>query len=342
MGLTLLLKLTLLLLAKPVKSSERYTFPILFWNVENLFDCIDNPLTEDDEFLPTSLKRWSYTRYRAKLNAIAKTIAAVNRFDPPVLIGLCEVESDSTLYYLTQRSILKPLNYRYIITDSKDSRGLNIGLLYLRERFKPLSTHFIGLDKLQSSRRTTRDILHVKGLILSGDTLDLFITHLPSRYGGKKHSEPNRIEIAQLLASTINKLTAQNKQAKVVVMGDFNDTPKERSLQQVLKVSYPEEGVESNKLYHLLSSSKYNYTYKYRGEWTLIDHILVTGNLLDRESKFYSSPDSTKVVRLPFLLTADEKYGGKKPSRTYQGMKYLGGYSDHLPILSLFTEIIEE
>lgn len=334
--------LTLVLLVSiQTRTQTLSSFPVLFWNVENLFDCKDNPLTQDDEFLPQSIRKWNYSKYRNKLNAIAKGITNAGKWTPPIIVGLCEVENDSVLYDLTQRSNLKALGYRYFITEPRDLRGINIALLYLRERFKPISNRSIQVNKLKLTQRPTRDILHVSGIILSGDTLDVFVVHFPSRLGGVTFSEPNRIEVAQKLKQIILEVQEKRNSAKIIVMGDFNDTPQNKSVKDILDAKKPIENPLPNQLYNLMMNKRKQGTYKYKREWTLIDQIIVSGNLLDSNSPFYTSEATTTIVTDSFLFIPDEKYGDKKPFRTYHGLKYQGGFSDHLPVITVFTEMIE-
>ena len=323
------------------KTQSLNSFPILFWNVENLFDCKDNPLTQDEEFLPQSIRKWNYSKYRNKLNAVAKGIVNTGKWTLPVIVGLCEVENDSVLYDLTQRSNLKHLGYRFFITVPRDLRGINIGLLYLRERFKPISNRSIQVNKLKLTQHSTRDILHITGIVLSGDTLDLFVVHFPSRLGGVAFSEANRIEVAQQLKQVIQEVQDKRNSAKIIVMGDFNDTPQDKSVKYILDAKKPIEHPLPNQLYNLLANKGKQGTYKYKRAWSLIDQIIVTGNLLDPSSRFYTSESATTIVTDSFLFIPDEKYGGKKPLRTYQGLKYQGGFSDHLPVITVFTEIID-
>lgn len=323
-------------------AKNKLDFPILFWNVENLFDCKHDSLKNDYDFLPEALKHWTPFRYKQKLRNIAKTIITTSKWTPPAIIGLCEVENDAVISDLTQQSILKNLEYRYICTQSKDERGIDVALLYLPERFKVIQHQAINIGKLPNGR-VTRDILYVEGFTASADTLDLFIVHLPSRYGGKRKSEPNRIFVANKLKQQIEQIKKKKGQsAKLIIMGDFNDYPHNASILKVLQAKEPSIPILESKLYHLLARKRRQHdwgTYKYKSEWGVLDHFIINGNLLINDS-FYTSEENTEIIRASFLLEEDPKYGGYKPFRTYNGMHYLGGYSDHLPILSTFTEVV--
>lgn len=325
----------LLFIPFSLAAQEPAPFRVMFWNVENLFDTQHDSLKNDTEFLPDALRHWNYARYKKKLANVARVITAVGEWTPPALVGLCEVENDRVLRDLTRYSPLKEQGYRYVMTHSADERGIDVALLYQRDRFKLLSTSSLspGLPTPQS--RPTRDILHVSGQLLTGDTLDVLVTHLPSRSGGEKQSEPYRLFVAQKLKTTADSLINRRHHPQLIIMGDFNDYPTNRSVTEVLKATAPPTQPEPGKLYHLLARKAQSPdfgSYKYRGEWGLLDHLIVSGTLLKPKEKLFTSEDKAHVTRLPFLLTKDEKYGDVQPFRTYVGMKYQGGYSDHLPV----------
>ena len=337
---------------------ERIPFRVVSWNIENLFDTHHDSLKNDHEFLPDALRHWNYSRYKKKLADVARVITAIGEWNPPALVGLCEVENDTVLRDLTRRSPLKELNYRYVMTDSPDLRGIDVALLYQRDLFKLLSSRSISIPPLRQYR-PTRDLLHVSGLLLTGDTLDVFVCHLPSRSGGAKESEPYRLYTAQILRTEVDHILNIRSHPQVIIMGDFNDYPTNQSIQKILEAEAPPITVQepastlnstnpstilpsSLKLYHLLArkAKSHNFgSYKYRGEWGLLDHLIVSGPLVIQSSHFFTSEERANICLLPFLLKDDEKYGDKEPFRTYKGMKYQGGISDHLPIYADFELI---
>ena len=245
--------------------------------------------------------------------------------------------------FLTRRSPLKELNYRYVMTDSPDLRGIDVALLYQRDLFKLLSFRSVSIPPLKQFR-PTRDLLHVSGLLLTGDTLDVFVCHLPSRSGGAKESEPYRLHAARILYTEADSILNIRLHPQIIIMGDFNDYPTNKSIQKILEAESPPPTAPSPlKLYHLLArkaQSKNFGSYKYRGEWGLLDHLIVSGSLLNSANSFSTSENKATVSNLPFLLTEDKKYGDKEPFRTYKGMKYQGGISDHLPIYVDFNLIL--
>lgn len=309
-------------------------FRIMFYNVENLYDTINNPKTLDDELTPQGHLRWNSYRYTKKLEDISKVISSLGGKYPPAIVALCEIENKQVLEDLTSRSSLTRHRYKYEVTNSKDTRGSNIALLYQRDQFKILSknTYTPIIDKQEG--RTTRDILHITGMVVSGDTLDFFVCHFPSRNEGIKKSEPYRIKTSELLKSKIDQLYKRRRKANIIVMGDFNDTPNDKSIKGILKATKPTDNPEVNTLYNLSSTSLQEEirSYKYRGKWHAFDQLITNGRLLKKTNTTYIINQVAQVFNPPFLLEEDEKYGGTKPFRTYSGWSYLGGTSDHLPI----------
>ena len=315
------------------------TLRVMWYNVENLFDCYDEPEKMDEEFLPMGENNWTFTRYWKKQRNLARVIAAVGDRRLPDLIGLCEVEGDSVLTDLTRRSPLHTAGYRYIVTHSPDERGIDVALLYLPGRFRPLTHQSISINK---GDRPTRDILYVKGLVTPSDTLNLFLCHLPSRRGGERQSRPFRLLAAQALRHAIDSVYQSNSQANVVVMGDFNDNLTDTRIAQAMGV-VPSSLASSHLNPGLISlnADKHPGTYAYQGRWEVIDHLLVNPLLLDASSSLHTNPSLARITALPFLLTTDEKFGIRIPFRTYQGPRYLGGFSDHLPIVVDFVKRCE-
>jgi predicted extracellular nuclease len=308
-------------------------FRLMEYNVENLFDCEDDSLTQDNEFLPEGSHHWNQHRYYDKLNKIGKVIAATSPTQWPDLVVLCEVENDRVIEDLTQHSPLRNAHYRFFITHSQDVRGIDVALLYQRDTFKPLSQRSIRLPRSMKGGRPTRDILHVTGLLFSGDTLDLFACHMPSRAGGKKVSEPYRRLAASILKQQVDSVMAQRQTPNILLTGDFNDYPQCASLQRDLGAARPQGVPQETKLYNLMDGRKGEGTYRYQGEWGILDQLIVNGHLLQPDSSLHTTYEQAQILKFPFLLVEDKKYGGFQPFRTYLGPRYLGGYSDHLPVL---------
>jgi predicted extracellular nuclease len=321
--------------ALQLQAQRTSTMRIMFWNTENLFDYMDDKEKNDDDFTPEGKMHWTSKRMNRKIDNMARTIVAVGDSVPPDIIGLCEVENEYVMDRLTRWSTLSNLGYRYVMTSSGDPRGIDVALLYQRDHFRLISTRHI------TPLRNTRDILHVSGKILTGDTLDLIVCHLPSRRGGAKESEPKRIKAARAIRRLCDSLQTARHTANIVIMGDFNDYPTNNSIRTGLQAQKPAGSVNRRALYDLFLAGEHQKSghgsYKHKGEWGFLDQFIVSGSLLDSKNRIHTSPTRASEVRLPFLLTEDKSDGGKKPDRTYNGTTYNGGYSDHLPITMELT-----
>lgn len=317
------------------------------YNTENLFDCRHDTLKNDHEFLPHSIRRWNRTKYKRKLDAIARAIVAAGECSLPALVALCEVENDTVLRDLTQRSALKEAKYRYVMTDSPDERGIDVALLYQRDRFKLLNHRSISLssETKEKKKHRTRDILHVSGLLLNLDTLDVFVCHFPSRAGGSKEAEQYRLHATRILKEQADSVCMRRSKPFIILTGDFNDYPHSPSIRKVLNAQVPpanKQDINPRMFYHLLAGkakTKDYGSYKYQSQWVLLDHIIVSGSTLTANSSFRTDESKAGVFKSSFLLTEDKKHGGMRPFRTYYGMKYQAGYSDHLPIWAEFQVI---
>ncbi|MBQ2043585.1 MAG: endonuclease, partial [Bacteroidaceae bacterium] len=200
------------------------------WNVENLFDCHDDPLKDDGEFLPESERRWTPARYWRKQDQLARTIAAVEPQNGwPLLVGMMEVENDSVLFDLTRRSPLRRAGYDFLVTQSPDVRGIDVALLYQPKAFRLLAHCSVRVPSAQNGFRPTRDILHATGLLPSGDTLHVVAVHLPSRSGNSRQSARHRRLAMSSLCTVLDSLQGK----KTVLMGDFNAEPSDPLFQML-------------------------------------------------------------------------------------------------------------
>lgn len=287
-------------------------FRVATWNVENLFDTVHDPRKDDHEFLPAATRRWNGARYWRKLRNIAQTLAAM---ELPAVVALQEVENDTVLRDLTRRTQLWPAGYRHIVTDSPDVRGVDVALLYRPEKFKLLSWHAVRIPSAEHGLSPTRDILVTTGLV-GQDTLHVCVVHMPSRRNSNRRSAQNRLLAMQTLCHVVDSLSDR----KVVVMGDFNAEPGDKSLLEL-----------SSRMCTLLPTDaktlrKQRGTYYFRGVWGFLDHIFVSMPL-QRQAL-----EQAQECRFPWLLRTVKNI----PHRTYGGNSYLGGISDHLPLIADF------
>ncbi len=306
----------------------------MFYNVENLFDWFDDPLTGDNEFTPGGKMHWTEKRFRAKLNNLYKVIVAAGEWEPPEIISFAEVENRFVLNQLVSATPLSKYHYKIIHQDSPDQRGIDAALIYRPDRITKLSERFFRIEYADGDIPKTRDILYGVFKVNTKDTIHLFVNHWPSRSGGQLSSEKNRFYVASVLKSKTDSLFRFNETAKIVILGDFNDQPDNKSLQEVLQARFPEDIPRSGQLYNLSSCDAKHTgcgTHKYGGNWSILDQVIVSGDLL-HNSGICILPDSYTIFDPPFLLEPDDKYLGSKPCRTYSGYKYQGGFSDHLPV----------
>ncbi len=308
---------------------------ILFYNVENLFDTKDNPLTEDDEFTPGGVRHWTAKKLDSKLSHISKVVLSAAGWTPPAVVALCEVENRTVLERLVSKTPLKSQPYKIIHKESPDHRGIDVALLYNKNKFNPIKYNYFPLKDKRDSIMKTREILYVSGVINGSDTVHLFINHWPSRYSGLLETQHSRNAAAKLLRQKVDEVFEKYSSPKIIIMGDFNDQPSDESVSVFLKAKEIKGEIENGRLYNL----SYNWlkekwgTLKYQSQWSVFDQIIVSGELLNATTGLITKPESATVVNRSFLFEKDEKYGGKKPNRTYYGYTYKGGFSDHLPVL---------
>lgn len=307
------------------------TIRIVSYNVENLFDCENDPLTDDDSFTPEGEHQWTEGKYKNKLNNISRAITAAGGWTKPVIIGLCEVENEKVLTDLTQHTQLKICGYQFVHKDSPDQRGVDVALAYLPSLFKIIRDDYIHVPIEEG--RPTRDILHATGILFNGDTLHVFVNHWPSRYGGELESEHKRFAAAKALRTVTDSLLAVNPQCNIIIMGDFNDYPYNASIKQVLGTEKPSETIAGGKLYNLCEQFAERGdcgSHKFEGEWGMLDHLIVSGALLDPRHSIHTTTNDIHICQEDFLLKEDKT--GKAPKRAFMGTFYSYGYSDHLPI----------
>lgn len=340
--LILVILVALLSVATPFKAVAQERFRIMEYNVENLFDTIPSKQYADEEFTPCGSRKWDSPRYWAKQGRLARVIAAAGGDTPVELVGLIEVENDTVLHHLTRRTFLARLGYEYLLTDGPDVRGINVALLYQPGRFLP--THHEGLRiPTIEGQRPTRDVLFVEGLLPTLDTLSVFVTHFPSRRGGKHETEAHRCRVAQVIRHKVDSILKQRPCALIVVMGDMNDEVQDESLKNMLQVKPAHtddftEGALYDVLPKCVEHKEITGTYYYQQEWSCIDHIIVSGAFLAEDASMLASK-FCRILAYPFLLTASEsKFPTTyRPKRNYLGPFYQGGFSDHLPLLLEFT-----
>ena len=325
----------------PAKNKSADTLFIASWNVENLFDTIDDPGKSDEEFLPGSEKNWTNEKLSKKLSDLAEVIHSMNGKKGPDILGVCEVEHESLLKKLIS-DYLPDIGYKTAYCESPDERGIDNGLIFNSNKFELLS--IIGDSVHLTDNHATRLILNANLLLIkTKDTLHLFVNHWPSRIGGVAKTELNRIRAASTLKNRINYYFKENKNSKIIILGDFNDEPGDESLLKTLR-AYPFDCNSSSSLPNkknndiLLNLAYKTFkegkgTYKYRNDWDMLDQIIVSESLLKGKVKYICN--TFTIYKPYFLVTHSGKYQGTAYP-TYGGNKYLGGYSDHFPVTAKF------
>ncbi|MCP4977045.1 MAG: endonuclease [Maribacter sp.] len=309
------------------KKKKQNLHTIAFYNLENLFDTIDDPDTLDDDFTPKGFKKWTPKRYKRKVYKLAKTISKIgleSTESPPCLVGIAEIENETVVQDLVNAAPLRKTKYAYVHYDSPDERGIDTGLLYHKEYFEVLYSEPIPLkvNNLDGERDTTRDILYVHGK-LNNEIVHVFVNHWPSRRDGDIETDYKRVEAAKTIKHKMTQIEDEFVNPNYIIMGDFNDNPDSNSIQLLVK--------DSN-LYNPMEKlgSPERGSANYRRSWSLFDQIIVSHNFFNFEKGTHSFAHAN-IFDDRLLTEWKGKYKGT-PFRTYAGRKYLGGYSDHFPV----------
>jgi predicted extracellular nuclease len=310
---------------------------VVFYNTEDFFDTKDDPDIRDDSFTPGGDKNWTMKRYKKKVNDIGRVLTSINSREYPEIIGLAEVENRKVLLDLTRSENFRNAYYGIIHENSPDTRGIDVAMLYRADEFKVVHHQSIPIVFPFDKNSRVRDILYVKGLVSGKDTLHIFINHWKSRVGGVKATRQKRTYSARILKDHTDSIFHHNPGARIVVMGDFNDEPKNNSLSDVLEARCPGKSFDEPALYNLMceQDKKEIGTYNYKNNWYMLDNLIVSSALL-KENGYSIDQDRVKVFDPPWVLYEHPKAGTKVPDRTYGGDNYFGGYSDHLAIYGIF------
>lgn len=304
---------------------------VVAYNVENLFDTIDTPNKIDEEFTPKSTKHWNTAKYEQKLRNLSYVLSHINRNELPEIIALEEVENRAVLEDLIKTDALKKGNYKIVHHESPDKRGIDVALLYRSDIVKYVSDEVFPVHFDFDKKMTTRDILKVV-LKVGDEKWNVLVNHWPSRWGGEQKSAPKRAEAAKVARKIVDEIMAKDKDAKIILLGDFNDTPFNESIEKILNASnhfYPKEQGE---LYNLMYDKALlnKGTHAYGGKYSMIDNLIVSYPFLNAKKGFRVSYSGIFLdEKITFF---NKKSGIWQPNRTFSRDRYYGGYSDHLPI----------
>ena len=307
---------------------------VAFYNVENLFDIVDNPNTADDDFTPKGRLKWTQKRYNTKIRKLSSVISqlGLNRSkQPPAIVGLVEVENAKVVSDLANSSYLRRHHYGFVHHDSPDERGIDVALLYSKVSFELLNseTFPVYLEDEDGIRDYTRDILKVSGN-LHGELVHILVNHWSSRREGAEETEPKRVIAAQTVRSIIEEIKSKEMDPKIIIMGDFNDDPHSKSVQDYLvKDDF------YNPMKNMLEKGKVG-TLTYNGNWNLFDQIIFSKNFLEKKEGVLCFKHA-EVFNQRWMRTNRGKYKGS-PFRTYIGPWYKGGFSDHFPVYAFLKK----
>lgn len=341
MSLKIRILIGLLLIYAFAKAQQEKIFQvrtIAFYNVENLFDTEDNPITFDDDRTPDGKDHWTEEIYADKITKIARVLSEIGKdvaTTSPALIGLAEVENRRTVEDLANDPQLRDTEYGIAHFDSPDRRGIDVALMYQKAIFKPIqiSKHELIIydQDDRGKRRYTRDQLLVTGL-LDGDLIHVIVNHWPSRSGGESRSQKKRIAAAKVTMRLIDSLQSNDPYAKIITMGDLNDDPTSPSVKKIMKASGKRARVKGKMIYNPMEPifKKGIGTLAYRDGWNLFDQILVTAPLVERDFSSYRFYKAG-IFNENYLSNPKGRYKGY-PYRSFVNGGYTGGYSDHFPV----------
>lgn len=337
--ISLSILLCLLSTLLPAQKKE-HSFVVMSYNVENLFDIQDDPGTADEAFTPEGEKNWTKQRYEKKLEDLSEVMLSVPGKILPAIIGLAEVENRTVIEDLISKRGIRKGKYEIVHEDGPDARGIECALVYQPELFKYEAHNYIEVEDPAKPDYPYRRILHVRGTAVDGSTLHIFMNHWKSRSGGLLETEKQRMFTAITLRKQLDLLLSRGSDHKVIIMGDFNDEPTNRSILSGLSASGKRKNINLGEHYNFfydLHNQDSQGTYAFRGAWNMLDQIIVSYNLLNQDRGLSASYEGGKIIKEEWMLYQSEKYGDMLPSSTYGGPEYFGGPSDHLPVYVYFT-----
>jgi hypothetical protein len=334
----------LLTAAGAVTAQVRYKIGVVaFYNLENLYDTLDDPMKSDEEFLPSGSRHYTGEVYMDKLTKLSDVLSEIGTDRTPdgfSVLGCAEIENERVLQDLVNRPKLASRNLKIVHYDSPDDRGVDVALIYNPKYFTPEHSEplRVPLKNDDGSDRRTRDVLYVAGNY-DGERVHFFVNHWPSRRGGEEASAPGRAMAASICKAKIDSILKTDAAAKIIVMGDLNDDPVSPSVAKVLGAKGKKEDVGQSGIYNPWVDyyKKGIGTLAYNDSWNLFDQIMVSGGLLNKDQDgffFYAA----HIFHKPWMEQTSGRYKGY-PKRTYDFDRYQGGYSDHFPT---YIELLEK
>lgn len=309
---------------------------VAFWNFENFFDPFVDSTRVYNEFTENGSQRWTKARFYKKRNNMYKAILAISENVPMGILGIAEIENQYVLNMLFNQTPLKTHNYRIIHYEGDDKRGIDVAMVYCIDKVQLIYTEAVKVRNPKNPNYKTRDILYAKFYDRRGDTIHCFVNHWPSRYGGERETIKLRALAANTLKHKVDSLVFLHETIpKIIIMGDFNDTPDDPSIYEVLNAKSPAKSDDNDVLVNLFTDGSelgFQGTLKHQYNWQIFDQIIVSKSLIDNDKGLLYKQNSATIFHGDFLFEKDESFGGVKLFRTYMGPKYFGGYADHLPV----------
>ncbi len=305
-----------------------------FYNLENLFDTINDPHKNDDQFTIDGSYQWTGERYWEKQERLAEVIARMAQEltpEGPVVLGLCEVENHHVLVDLARQPAIKDRQYMVVHHEGPDRRSIDVALMYQPQYFNYLSSKPYYTTVGDDGSVRTRDHLLVTGELL-GERMHFIVAHWPSRYGGQEQSAPRRMDASKVARHIVDSILDAEPRAKIMMMGDLNDDPADPSVKEGLNTVAQKKGQSNQELFNPFEQihEQGRGTLSYRGNWNLFDQILLTRELTRNNRRKFTFMEA-EVFDRDFLREPSGRYKGT-PFRSYGGGNYLGGYSDHFPV----------
>ena len=342
-----LILLSILCFGILITISAQEPIRVAFWNMENFFDPFVDSTKTYNAFTEEGMQHWTKTRFYKKRNNMYKAILAMSENRPLGILGMCEVENEYVLSALFEQTPLKKHNYRWVLYEGPDKRGIDPAIVYSIDHFQLVESAVFPYYNPEDTAYHSRDILYAKFISRDGpstgsgastiaDTIHVFVNHWPSRYSGELETVGSRSCSAAILRAKVDSIMAAAPEGyppKVIMMGDLNDCPTDPSVYDVLRARHPSE-MEDGCLINLFGKNDglgFEGTLKHQADWQIFDQIIVTPGVLDGDGLHYLE-GSARIFHADFMLEDDETYHGKKLFRTYIGPRYFGGFSDHLPV----------
>ncbi|TPE46169.1 endonuclease/exonuclease/phosphatase family protein [Pontibacter mangrovi] len=315
----------------PITSKNGKLYTIAFYNTEKLFDTQNDPETDDDAFTPDGEMQWTQERYDLKIKNIASVIAGIGDNGGPAVIGLSEIENRQVLEDLISAAPLHRAGYSIVHQEMADRQGLDLALLYKPKLFKPTATQYIKVD-FGEKGFASRDILQVKGE-LRGQLVTIYVNHWPARSRRARQEDSRLRAAAATLRREIDKQQKADPNVKIIVLGDFDAEPGDAVLEQTLKATGRPNPAFQEELFntHYLSSVNGFGSYVYRGDFQMLDQIMVSKAMIDPQEGLEYVRGSAKIYD-PITIKYTLGKFKEAPKSTYSGTVYLGGYSDHFPV----------